>query len=48
LISGNKDYRRSAAIRYVPNAQKFDLETSNEENFRTYFEFEALLDEIKL
>lgn len=42
LVSGNKDYLRSAAIRYVPNAQEFSLKTSNEENFRTFFKFEAL------
>jgi len=42
LIAGSKDYRRSAAIRYVPNAREFRLKTSSEDNFRTFFEFEAL------
>jgi hypothetical protein len=42
LIAGRKDYRRSAAIRYVPNAREFSLKTSTEDNFRAFFEFEAL------
>jgi len=42
LISGNKAYRRAAAIRYVPNARLFDLAIGSRENFRTFFEFEAL------
>ena len=42
LTKGNNDYHRSAAIRYVPNARKFDLKTSTAENSRTFFEFEAL------
>lgn len=42
LISGSKAYRQAAAIRYIPNARLFDLETSNPDNFRTFFEFEAL------
>jgi len=42
LIAGSKDYRRSVAIRYVPNARIFSLKTSNEENFRAFFQFEAL------
>ena len=42
LISGSKAYRRAAAIRYVPDARLFDLETSSPENFRAFFEFEAL------
>jgi hypothetical protein len=42
LIKGNKDYQRSAAIRYMPNAQEFNLKESNEKNFKTFFEFEAL------
>ena len=42
LIEGSKDYRRSAAIRYVPNARLFSLKESSPENFRAYFEFEAL------
>ncbi|MCL2299464.1 MAG: hypothetical protein FWC27_04890 [Firmicutes bacterium] len=42
LIVGSKDYRRSAAIRYVPNAKIFSLKTSGEENFRAFFQFEAL------
>ena len=42
LISGNSAYRRSAAIRYVPGAKPFSLDGSDEENFRAYFEFEAL------
>ena len=32
LVSGNKSYRRAAAIRYVPNAREFDLKTSSPEN----------------
>ncbi|MDR2525843.1 MAG: hypothetical protein LBC83_06670 [Oscillospiraceae bacterium] len=42
LIAGNQNYRRAAAIRYVPGAQKFRLDGSSEENCRAYFEFEAL------
>jgi hypothetical protein len=42
LIDGSHDYRRSAAIRYVPNAKLFGLENSSEENFSAFFEFEAL------
>jgi hypothetical protein len=42
LIAGNRDYRRAAAIRYVPEARKFRLDGSSVENYRTYFEFEAL------
>ena len=42
LISGSKEYRRSAAIRYAPNARIFSLKTSSEENFRAFFQFEAL------
>lgn len=42
LLNGKKDYLRSAAIRYVSDAQKFSLKTSNKENFRTFFKFEAL------
>jgi hypothetical protein len=42
LIAGNRDYRRAAAIRYVPEAQEFRLEGSSEANYRAYFEFEAL------
>jgi len=42
LIVGRKDYRRSAAIRYVPNAREFSLISSTEDNYRAFFEFEAL------
>ena len=42
LITGSKDYRRSAAIRYVPSAREFRLKESNGENYRAFFEFEAL------
>jgi hypothetical protein len=42
LIAWNHEYRRAAAVRYVPEAQAFRLEGSNEENYRAYFEFEAL------
>jgi len=42
LIIGNRDYRRSAAICYVPSIKEFSLKTSSEENFKAYFEFEAL------
>jgi hypothetical protein len=42
LISGNREYRRAAAIRFVPDAKLFSLDESSEENYRAYFEFEAL------
>jgi len=46
LINGSADYRRSAAIRYVPNAERFNFNDSSadnyENNFRANFEFEAL------
>jgi len=42
LITGSKDYRRSAAIRYAPDAKEFSLKTASEDNFRAFFEFEAL------
>lgn len=42
LIAGSRDYRRAVAIRYVPDAQEFRLDGSSEENYRAYFEFEAL------
>jgi len=42
LCTRSKEYRRSGAIRYVPNARLFDLETSSPENFRAFIEFEAL------
>lgn len=42
LVHGNKKYHRAAAIRYVPNAQEFNLKTSSVENFQAHFEFEAL------
>jgi len=42
LITGNKNYRRSAAIRYAPNIKLFSLKESTEENYRAFFEFEAL------
>lgn len=42
LIKDSGKYHRSAAIRYVPNAQEFSLRTSSEENYRTFFAFEAL------
>ena len=42
LVSGSKAYRQTAAIRYVPNARLFDLKTASPENFRAFFEFEAL------
>ena len=36
LISGNKDYWRSAAIRYVPGAKQFSLKTSSAGNYRAF------------
>ena len=42
MIMGKKKYHRAAAIRYVPNARKFYLETADSENFKAFFEFEAL------
>ena len=42
LVSGSKTYRQAAAIRYVPNAWLFDLNNASPENFRAFFEFEAL------
>jgi hypothetical protein len=42
LMNGNKKYNRSAAIRYVSNAQEFSVKISNEENFKAFFGFEAL------
>jgi hypothetical protein len=42
LINGRRDYHRSAAIRYVPNAIQFNLKTSSNENYIAFFEFEAL------
>ena len=42
LLKGNKEYHRSVAIRYVPDAQEFKLKESSENNFKTFFEFEAL------
>ena len=43
LINGNKDYRRSAAIRYVPNAREFSLKESDDKNYKAFFEFPSLL-----
>jgi len=42
LIGGSRDYRRSAAIRYVPNARLFNLKEASAENSRSFFAFEAL------
>lgn len=42
LISGNKEYHRAAAIRYVPNAREYDIDSSTEENLRAFLGFEAL------
>ena len=42
IVNGDKNYRRSAAIRYVPNARLFSLKESNVENRRSFFAFEAL------
>jgi len=42
LLDGNKDYQRSAAIRYVPEARKFNLAASTEKNLCSFLAFEAL------
>jgi len=42
LINGNKIYRRSAGIRYVPNAREFHFDSGTSEHYRAFFEFEAL------
>lgn len=42
LIQGNREYRRAAAIHYVPNASKYDLGKSTAENLAMYCGFEAL------
>ena len=42
LVKGKKEYHRSAAIRYIPNTRLFSLKESDDNNFKTFFEFEAL------
>ncbi len=42
LVSGSKEYRRAAAIRYVPDAKLYDLDAGSAENLKAFIMFEAL------
>jgi len=42
IVSGIADKNHAVAIRYVPNAQKFIYDTSDEVSKQTYFKFKTL------